>query len=212
MASYAATLFPGASAASFCVGDMRALHRCAPVCEAAPFDVVTCLFSSFTHLVETEDALACLRCVRDALSPRGVFALEFANPVGLFDGSVVNAPRLGGADDWEVPSWDGFTDDGLSLLVQWGAPGDAFDAIDQVLFRTVSISVFEDRAPTPDRLLREVVPTRLFTAQEIRLLAHLAGLRVLSMHGALGKAEEGGGEADARSHDAPRLVILLGRE
>lgn len=86
MAAYAATLISSASTATFCVGDVQALHCCAQVCDAASFDAVTCPFSSFTHLVDTEDALACLRGVLEVLAPRGVFALEFSKQIGLLTG------------------------------------------------------------------------------------------------------------------------------
>lgn len=81
-----------------------------------------------------------------------------------------------------------------------------------MLHRTVGSSVFEDSSPTPNRLLREVVLPRLYTAQEVRRLARLPGLRVLSLHGALSQTEEEEDEMGAHSHAALWLVILLVRK
>jgi SAM-dependent methyltransferase len=199
MAAYAQGLIPG-SAARFCGGDMSRLAAVAAVANAAPFDLVTCLYSSFTHLCTTADALACLRGVHALLSPRGLLALEFEHPRSLFNGDT---RRGDGSDDWEVPSSLGFTEEGLALAVCWGAPGDVWDPCTQILHRSVTVDVYEQGAAAPRRAVTEVIPTRLYGVPELHLLAAAAGLRVVATHGAL---REGVALEDA---SATRLVMLL---
>jgi SAM-dependent methyltransferase len=202
MVAYAQALQPG-SGARFVAGDMTRLADAAGVAAGAPYDLVTCLYSSFTHLLTAEEAAACLAGVRALLSPRGLFALEFEHPRTLWDGST---RRGDGGDNWEVPGLDGFTADGLALSVAWGAPGDAWDEVEQVLHRSVSIDVYEAGGPAaPRRAVSCVIPTRFYGVQELRLLAAAAGLRVAATHGAL---REGVALRDA---DATRLVMLLCR-
>ena len=203
MVEYARALEPR-SAARFAVGDMSRLADCADVAAGAPFDVITCLFSSFTHLVAEGAALACLRGAAAHLTRGGVIVLDLEHPRRLFDGS---GRRGDGSDDWHVPTWDTFCEDGRALAVRWGAPGDAFDPLTQTLHRTVAMDVYTRGAPEPALAVRDVVPTRFFGVPELRLLAAAAGLRVVSELGAL--REEGVALADAR---ATRLVLLLARQ
>jgi SAM-dependent methyltransferase len=202
MVQYAHALQP-ASGARFAAGDMTRLSDVPCVAAGAPYDLVTCLYSSFTHLLTAEQAGACLSGVRDLLSPRGLLALEFEHPRTLWDGST---RRGDGSDNWEVPGLDGFTADGLALSVAWGAPGDVWDEVEQILHRSCVIDVYEAGGPaTPRRAVSCVIPTRFYGVQELRLLAAAAGLRVAATHGAL---REGVPLGDA---SATRLVMLLCR-
>ena len=94
----------------------------------------------------------------------------------------------------------------MALAVAWGAPGDAWDPLTQVLHRTVVVDVYQAGAPEPRCAVREVIPTRFYSLQELLLLARLAGLRVVATHGAL---RDGVALADA---GATRMVLLLQRD
>jgi hypothetical protein len=203
---------------------MTALGASAGVAACAPYDIVACLLGSFSHLLTLEDASACLRGAAALLSRRGVLVLQLTHPRALFDGTAAAAARMRGGEDevaddeeaWEVPFWDADAP-GLHVCVQWGAPGDAFDPLTQVLHRTVSVTAWaeaadghnngtDDVAAAPPLCeLREVVPSRLFTLPEVQLLAAASGLRVVGLHGDM--------DVDASPHDekAHCLVVVLAR-
>lgn len=155
----AAELPSGAgTGAAFIEGDMTRLRRRRKgnaVVSEDSYDVIACLLGSFTHLLTNAAALRCLRGCARLLSPRGVVVLELPPPWRLFDGSAAHAARpargldaSGTADNsFEVPSWDvGDEAAGLHVAVQWGAPGDAFCALTQVLRRTVTLTAWQDDA------------------------------------------------------------------
>jgi hypothetical protein len=209
------------------------------VLSAAPYDIIACLLGSFSHMLTLSAAAACLRGAAALLAPRGVLVLQLTHPRALFDGSAAAAARTrsaaarddanddddADADDaaWEVPFWDADAD-GLHVCVQWGAPGDAFDPLAQVLHRTVSITAWDDAAAAaaaaakgsdvgsdasgsvpPAVELREVVPARLFTLPEIQLLAAAAGLSLVGAHGDMDV------DASPWADDAHSLVVVLAR-
>jgi hypothetical protein len=210
------------------------------VMSAAPYDIIACLLGSFSHMLTLSDAAACLRGAAALLARRGVLVLQLTHPRALFDGSAAAAARTqsaaarddandddGDADDaaWEVPFWDADAD-GLHVCVQWGAPGDPFDPLAQVLHRTVSITAWDDAAAAaaaasqksssdfgsdasgsvpPAVELREVVPARLFTLPEIQLLAAAAGLALVGAHGDMDV------DASPWAEDAHSLVVVLAR-
>jgi SAM-dependent methyltransferase len=224
---------PAAHRATFALGDMRAADTHADVAAAAPFDLVACLLGSFSHCVTLADAAACLRSAAALLSRRGVLVLELTHPRELFNGNAAAAARrparTAGGDaaageasphdsgEWEVPFWDAFEDGvepgapGLHVCVEWGAPGDAFCPLTQVLQRTVSLTAWEG-PPAPDDVaelgppaaeITTVVPARLFTLPELQLLAMNAGLRVAAVHGDLAA------DACPRAKDAHSMVLVL---
>ena len=75
-------------------------------------------------------------------------------------------------DGWDVPF------EGGDLRVRWGAEEDVFDPLTQV--RQASV-VFE----TAGTSIEDVVPTREYTLQELRLLADAAGFVDVATYGAL---------------------------
>jgi SAM-dependent methyltransferase len=212
------------SPAAFVAGDMTALGASAGVGACAPYDIVACLLGSFSHLLTLDDASACLRGAAALLSRRGVLVLQLTHPRALFDGTAAAAARMRDGDDadeeesaWEVPFWDAEAP-GLHVCVQWGAPGDTFEPLTQVLHRTVSVTAWAEAADghnedaaadvaaaPPLCELREVVPARLFTLPEVQLLAAASGLRVVGLHGDM--------DVDASPHDekAHCLVVVLAR-
>lgn len=183
---------------------MTALADVAQAARPGGWDVVALLYSSLTHLHAPGAAEACLRGARALLAPRGLLCLELEHPAALYDGTL---RRGDGGDDWCVPEdWSAFTEEGLSLRVQWGAPDDEWDAVTQTLRRSVTLDVYEAGAPLPRAAVREIIPTRFFGVPELELLARAAGLRVAATRGAM---RDDVALADNR---ASRLVMLLCRD
>ena len=87
---------------------------------------------------------------------------------------------------WDVPLEDENGAKSGELKIIWGDDDDDFDPIDQVRQFTVSMELNgEDSSKAPLQSVREVVPMRHFTSQEIDLLARLSGFEVMALHGAL---------------------------
>ena len=97
-------------------------------------------------------------------------------------------------DGWDVPF------EGGDLRVRWGAEEDVFDPLTQV--RQASVAFETDQG----QLIRDVVPTREYTLQELKLLSTAAGFREeVATYGALDP------EFVAADDDelAYRLVVVL---
>jgi SAM-dependent methyltransferase len=183
----------------FIRGDMCTAASDARVAQAGPYDVICLLLGSLSHVTHLKDAAQLFSSTRALLSPGGVFVLELNHPAHLFDGSVTKAARSNSSGDVEVPGWtahDSVT--GRPCDVLWGAPGDAFDPVHQLLCRTVQVHVHE-----PELFHRSVVPTRLYTAGEVELLATGAGLRIAAVYGDLDVS------VSANDPHAERLVVVL---
>ena len=102
----------------------------------------------------------------------------------------------------------------------WGDDGDTFDPITQVRQFSIrfDVSGLDDNTnenndgtvASPDvtrTSLEQVVPMRLFTAQEIDALARCAGLEVVAMYGALEH------DVDVNDEEASyRLVCVLQKQ
>mmetsp|Transcript_12563 Transcript_12563/g.35660 ORF Transcript_12563/g.35660 Transcript_12563/m.35660 type:complete len:466 (+) Transcript_12563:240-1637(+) len=144
------------------------------------FDSAWILLGSLQHLTTNEQVISCFQCIHRVLRPKGTFILELPHPRETF--SMVECTRNG----WEVPLED---EDGSSsgeLKIVWGDDDDDFDPIAQVRQFTVSMELNgENPKDAPLQSVREVVPMRHFTSQEIDLLARITGFEVMSMHGAL---------------------------
>ena len=100
--------------------------------------MVFMLLGTFAHLTDTESALQCLRSVHAALKPGGLLVLELAHPSDAFDGSLMQEDTWNGED--AVFKGEGVPGE---LAVQYGKPGDHFDAIQQVIpqYLTIAASV-----------------------------------------------------------------------
>lgn len=85
------------------------------------------LLGTFSHLLDSESALQCLRSVHAALKPAGKLVLELSHPTDVFNGSLVQE------DEWDsapnCPSGPAMPGE---LAVQYGRNGDEFDPINQV--------------------------------------------------------------------------------
>ena len=181
----------------FVLGDMAA-PATAPGLPRGRFDIVACLHGSLGHMLTLEQAAACFDAAAALLSPAGVFVVEVDHPRRLFDGSVAYAARADASGEMLAPTWDV-----ESLRVQWGAPGDAFDPLRQVLSRTVCVRSLAGLAAGAPPLLHDVVNVRLFTAAELALLASQVGLDVAAVYGGLDD------EAEAEDEEAERLVLVF---
>lgn len=156
---------------------------------AGPFDTAWILLGSMQHLTTNSDVVSCFESVARSLRPGGTLVLELPHPRETF--SMVECTRNG----WEVPLED---EDGRQcgeLRVVWGDEDDPFDPIRQVRDFTVAMELTgmdrEDEKEDGElRSVREAVPMRLFTAQEIDALGRCVGLEVAGMYGALALIED----------------------
>jgi SAM-dependent methyltransferase len=172
--------------------------------EEQSYDSAWLLLGSLQHLTTNPQVISCFQCVQRVLRPRGTFILELPHPRETF--SLVECTRNG----WDIPLED---DNGITsgeLNIVWGDDNDEFDPIKQVRQFTISMELKEDNTsnhsspPTTVQSVKEVVPMRHFTAQEIDALARIAGFEVMSMHGALASGVDVNDEEEAF-----RLVCIL---
>lgn len=165
------------------------------------FDSAWILLGSLQHLQTNADVIKCLSTIHANLQPEGTLLLELPHPRETF--SMAECTKNG----WEVPLQDEVGNDSGELKIIWGDETDTFDPISQVRQFTVS---FDLTGALPDDKLqsvRQVVPMRLFTAQEIDALARCSGFQVVSMYGALAN------DVDVNNEDeAFRLVCVLQKE
>ena len=115
---------------------------------------------------------------------------------------------------------DSVVADGGELSIVWGDDGDTFDPITQVRQFSIrfDVSGLDDNtnenkdgtvasSDVTRTSLEQVVPMRLFTAQEIDALARCAGLEVVAMYGALEH------DVDVNDEEASyRLVCVLQKQ
>jgi len=157
-------------------------------------DTAWLLLGSLQHLTANEDIIATLTSIKNALHEGGTLVVELPHPRETFQ--MTDCTRNG----WEIPLEDSDAEDAGSLQIVWGDDNDEFDSIAQVRHCTVSFEM------TGADKISQIVPMRLFTAQEMKALATCAGLRLVEMHGAL--------EEDVAVDDddlAFRLVCVLQR-
>ena len=169
--------------------DVELDYRVGDVREPLPFTEVCSawlLLGSVGHLLTNDDALRCFQRAKDALKPGGTLILELPHPRETFRVDGVSE------DGWDVPF------EGGDLRVRWGAEEDAFDPLTQI--RQASVA-FE----TDGTSITDVVPTREYTLQELRLLSKAAGFVDVATYGALDP------EFVAADDDelAYRLVVVL---
>jgi SAM-dependent methyltransferase len=146
----------------------------------ALFDSAWILLGSLQHLTTNEEVISCFKCIHKVLRSKGTFILELPHPRETF--SMVECTRNG----WEVPLDDENGKNCGELKIVWGDDNDEFDPITQVRQFTVSMELTgEDPKEKPLQSVREIVPMRHFTAQEIDMLARIAGFELKTLHGAL---------------------------
>ena len=187
---------------SYCLGDDKGPRR-------ESLDSAWILLGSMQHLVTNDDVIDCFQSTANALRPGGTLIIELPHPRETF--TMVECTRNG----WEVPLEDDEGTEYGELKVIWGDDDDPFDPIRQVRDFTVALELTgvdenDDGSSGEMKKLqsvREVVPMRLFTAQEMDALARCAGLRVVAMYGALSEAV-----AVDSDDEAFRLVCIMRKE
>mmetsp|Transcript_16341 Transcript_16341/g.45547 ORF Transcript_16341/g.45547 Transcript_16341/m.45547 type:complete len:351 (-) Transcript_16341:209-1261(-) len=137
-----------------------------------PVDMALIMMGTLQHMLSNDDAIKAVGGAKDAVRSGGLIVLECAHPYDLWDGTLVTNSE----EYLEV--WDGDTADGGKLYVQWGTEGDPFDALTQVLERTVTVTKTKEGKPV--RTLMDVCEMRQFSMQELYLLARMLDLEVSS--------------------------------
>jgi SAM-dependent methyltransferase len=148
----------------------------------SPVDSAWILLGSLQHLTDNEQVISCFQSIHKALRPDGTLIIELPHPRETF--TLVECTR----NSWEVPLEDENGEESGELGIIWGDTNDDFDPIRQVRQFTVAMELKgagSEIMPPDFQNVREIVPMRLFTAQEIDVLARISGFRVESMHGAL---------------------------
>ena len=175
-------------------GDMRKLDESTKT----TFDAVWLLLGSMQHLLTNDDIIACFSSVNSLLKTGGTVVIELPHPRETF--SMGECTRNG----WTVPLEDGEEEEYGQLKIVWGEEGDDFDPVGQIRHFTVGMELTvnnvddipsdDDSALSPlfaqlsndgKSEVREVVPMRLFTLQEIDALARCAGFEIVARYGAL---------------------------
>jgi SAM-dependent methyltransferase len=150
------------------------------------FDSVWILLGSLQHMTSNDDVISCFQSAATELREGGTLILELPHPRETF--SMVECTRNG----WEVPLED---DDGKEygeLRIVWGDDDDPFDPVLQIRNFTVAMDLVAPQVLNEDgdkneqlQSVREVVPMRLFTAQEMDALGRCGGFELAAMYGAL---------------------------
>lgn len=187
--------FHDMSAFSYEQGDMRNFFF------KTTFDSAWILLGSLQHMTTNHDVCSCFESTYAALRKGGTVILELPHPRETF--SMGECTRNG----WEVPLEDEKGNKCGELEIVWGDEDDVFDPISQIRNFTVSMElknhVQKSNLHTPQSV-REIVPLRQFTAQEIHSLATHSGFEVVAMFGALDS------RVDVQDdEEAFRLVCIL---
>ena len=173
------------------------------------YDSAWILLGSLQHLTENAQVVNCFQSIYSALNPGGTLILELPHPRETF--SMAECTKNG----WEVPIEDDSGEESGELQVIWGDDNDEFNPVTQVRQFTVGMELKGNFTTTTDsdfnsqttQSVRETVPMRLFTTQEISALAQIAGFELKSLHGALADDVDINGEEEAF-----RLVCVLQKQ
>lgn len=184
--------------------DMRTLSSSSKSLQPGSIDGAWILLGSMQHLLSNDDVISCFSSTSELLREGGTLTIELPHPRETF--TMVECTRNG----WQVPLEDEEGEEYGELKIIWGDEDDKFDPIRQVRDFTVAMDLtvsvdMKDQADEADmQSVKEVVPMRLFTFQEIEVMARIAGFDVETAYGALSD------EVDINSEDeAFRLVCIL---
>lgn len=194
----------------YACGDMRDFTGLS--FSAKKFDTAWILLGSMSHLLTNDDVIKCFSSIRSALKPGSTVIVELPHPRETF--SMGECTRNG----WTVPLVEDEDEEYGELNIVWGDEDDEFDPIAQVRHFTVAMTLKVNNPediPKEDPLflqmnedgkteVKEIVPMRLFTLQEIDALARCAGLEMVAKYGALDEEV-----AMTDEDDAYRMVCIL---
>ena len=170
------------------------------------FDSAWMLLGSMQHLLTNSDVIKAFVSIGSVVKVGGTLILELPHPRELFQ--LMECTRNG----WEIPLENAEGKDEGELRVVWGDDNDVFNPILQQREFTVELKLVEKDSESGKEVVtqnvREVVPLRLFTSQEIDSLAMASGCwKLEKMFGALDE------ETDIEDDDlAFRMVCILRRE
>jgi len=137
-------------------------------------DVAFIALNGMGHLHSNDDARDCWESTAAALGPGGLLVLEVDLPNNLFDGSFIEGAT------WEAPIIGA---EGAQVIMEYGTEDDVFDPESQVLRRRVGVSVMQ--GSEIELQGESYVWQRVFTFQELSLLADLTGLELVATYGSL---------------------------
>lgn len=166
----------------------------------ARFDAAWMLLGGSAHLPTNADFVRCLTSLRSVLSPPSpssspTVVLEMSHPRETF--RLVDCSE----EAWEVPL-PGSGE--RTLRVTWGGEDDPFDPVSQVWEKTVTLDVLgPEKGSTPLQRVREVVPMRQHTYQEVEMLSKAAGFEVAATYGAMDR------DVPIDDDEAFRMVCVL---
>ncbi|KAL3806219.1 hypothetical protein ACHAXA_008661 [Cyclostephanos tholiformis] len=192
-------------------GDMRRVGDYAN--DGETFDGAWLLLGSMQHLLTNDDAIACLTSTHSVMKHGGTLIIELPHPRETFrmgecttNGWTVPLVEGGTVDDDDDDD-DGGDGDGEGeygeLRIVWGEEGDIFDPVTQIRQFSIGLELKvndiddipkddEDTSLLLSRMkadgrtnVREIVPLRLYTMQEIDALARVAGFELVAKYGAL---------------------------
>jgi SAM-dependent methyltransferase len=133
------------------------------------FDLAIVMLDSGSHLLDLDAMVDHLHTVGAHLEPGGLYVMEMSHPADFLAG----APKT--QDRWRL------TRDGKRVDVRFASPRRAFDPATQVSKCSITIKITERGR---DRVLRDHVALRRWTATELDAAARLAGnVHVVERHG-----------------------------
>jgi SAM-dependent methyltransferase len=133
------------------------------------FDLAFVLLDSASHILDLDDMVSHLQHVGAHLVSGGLYVMEMSHPADFLAG----APKT--QDRWRL------TRDGKRVDVRFVSPLRGFDASTQIWNCNITIKVTERGR---DRVIRDRVALRRWTAVELEAAARLAGnVRVVERYG-----------------------------
>lgn len=159
------------------------------------FDLAFLASNSLAHLHRLDLLVAHLQAVARHLEPGGVYAIEALHPAAFVGRGRRRDESLRA---WTVERF------GIEVHTRWGSPDDPYDPVHQIFEAQVEMRVRDDAG---ERVLRERVPMRDWTKDELVAAARLAG--GFEVFGIFGDFDPGAPvEADPQQL---RMVLVLRR-
>ena len=153
------------------------------------FELIIMPFRPFQHLISTEDQINCLKCVREHLSPDGVFIFDVFNPTPevLFTptfGPITDVPRFAMADGRKLTR--------ISRIkrAHWKEKWNEYEFI----------YILEDRKGKREEIIQQT-SMRYFSPEEMELIVDMAGLKIKELYGDF--------ESSPFEEDSPEEIYIL---